>query len=257
MKISIVTTCLNSASTIRETINSILGQKGDFELEYIITDAGSKDGTRDIIREYGDRIRLIDAVGLNQSAGINLGLRESTGDIVAFLNADDVYQDGALELVSKQFSANPDSMWLVGACPIIDENGREMHSLISNYKEFLRRHYSYFLLLCENFICQPAVFWRRGLHEKCGYFSEEEDYAMDYEFWLRIGRLYAPINVPEALSRFRRMANTKSNSSFKKQFKDDVRLGIHYAVESGNYLAIPFKLLYYIKVVLIYSFLYR
>ncbi len=75
MKISIVTTCFNSAKTIRATIESIISQSGDFELEYIVTDAGSSDQTLSIIAEYGKKIRLIDATGTNQSQGINLGLR--------------------------------------------------------------------------------------------------------------------------------------------------------------------------------------
>jgi len=256
-RVSIVTTCLNAASTIRRTIESILSQQGDFTIEYIITDAGSTDGTRDIIAEFGEQIRLIDAQKLNQSQGINLGLKEAGGDILAYLNADDLYAPGAIQKVVDSFKKYPLSQWLVGHCRIIDEHDTEMQSWISSYKNFLLRHYSYFLLLSENFICQPAVFFRRSLLESHGYFSERENLVMDYEYWLRIGKGNTPVVLGEQLAAFRRMASTKSNRAFTRQFKDDLRVGCHYAVRSGKVLAIPLKFFNYLKTICIYSFLYR
>jgi glycosyltransferase involved in cell wall biosynthesis len=257
MRISIVTTCFNSASTIRDTIESIVSQSGDFELEYIITDAGSKDATRDIIAEFGDKIRLIDATGTNQSQGINLGLREATGEIVAFLNADDVYEPGTLGRVAQAFAANPDRQWLVGQCKIIDGQGREMHSVISSYKNLLLKNYSYSLLLIENFICQPAVFLRRGVLERYGYFSEQENLVMDYEYWLRIGLENKPIVINEPLSGFRRIEGTKSNTNYRVQFLDDLRVGVRAARRQKRHWTIPFKALSYARTVMIYPFLYR
>lgn len=258
MKISIVTTCFNSAKTIQWTIDSILSQAGGaIELEYIITDAGSTDGTLDIIRSYGNAIRLIPAKGLNQSAGINWGLRESRGQIAAFLNADDIYEPGALEKVCDAFSKNPGKKWLIGQCRIIDERGLEMQRWITSYKNFLLRHFSYFMLLTENFVCQPGVFLRRELLESHGYFSETENFVMDYEYWLRVGWDNAPIIIPEYVASFRRMTGTKSNTSFIKQFKDDKRVAFHYARKHALYAAMPLKYLQYLKTTSIYRVLYR
>jgi glycosyltransferase involved in cell wall biosynthesis len=257
-KISIVTTCFNSQATIRDTIESILGQQGSFELEYIITDAGSKDNTRNIISEYGDRINLIDATGTNQSQGINRGLREATGEIVAFLNADDIYRPGALQAVVEAFAANPDKLWLVGQCTIIDLQGREFHGAITRYKNFLLKHYSYGLLLIENFICQPAVFLRREALSEVGFFSESENLVMDYQYWLRIGRVSAPIVLARDLAGFRRIEGTKSNTSYGRQFRDDMRVGVQAALKSLRYWwTIPFKALSYARTIAIYPFLYR
>jgi glycosyltransferase involved in cell wall biosynthesis len=258
MKISIVTTCFNSQKTIRDTIESILSQSGDFELEYIITDAGSKDSTRAIIAEYGDRIRVIDATGTNQSQGINRGLREATGDIVAFLNADDVYRPGALNDVVQAFAANPQSLWLAGQCSIIDDQGREFHGAITKYKNFLLKRYSYWLLLIENFICQPAVFLRRQALSEVGYFSESENFVMDYEYWLRIGRLGNPIVLDRYLAGFRRIEGTKSNTSYGKQFRDDLRVAVTAACKSvTHWWTIPLKALSYARTIAVYPFLYR
>ena len=256
MKISIITTCFNSAGTIRATIESILNQSGAFELEYVLTDAGSSDGTREIIGEYASRLRLIDAPGLSQAQGINLGLRQSGGDVVAFLNADDVYEPGALGKVAAAFEGSADVMWLVGQCRIIDTCGEEMTSWITSYKNLLLRCYSYPLLLCENFICQPAVFWRRQLLQTHGYLSEVERYAIDYDYWLRLGADHRPLIVSQYLAGFRRFPGTKSNSGYKQQFKEDYWAAVKYARLSGHYWTIPIKSLLTLKTLAIYPFLY-
>lgn len=259
MKISVVTTCLNSQRTISQTIESVLSQQGDFELEYIVTDAGSTDSTLEIIAQYGSRIRLLDARGTNQSAGINIGLREASGDVVAFLNADDIYRPGALATVAESFKSCRDKVWLVGGCSIIDDTGREFHSLITAYKRFLLRNYRYSLLLIENFICQPAVFWRRDVLQRVGYLSEGENLVMDYDYWLRIARVGgAPIVVNSELAGFRRIEGTKSNTSYMRQFKDDLRVAFASAKLSVRYWwTIPLKVLGYMRTVLIYRCLYR
>jgi glycosyltransferase involved in cell wall biosynthesis len=258
MKVSIVTTCFNSQATIRDTIESILSQQGNFELEYIITDAGSKDSTRAIIIEYGAKIRLIDATGTNQSQGINRGLREASGDIVAFLNADDVYRPGTLQSVVDAFAAQPDKLWLAGQCAIIDHNGDEFHGAITKYKNFLLRNYSYWLLLIENFICQPAVFLRREALTTIGYFSERENLVMDYEYWLRIGRIGAPIVLRRDLAGFRRIEGTKSNTSYGRQFRDDMRVAVAAAKQNiAHWWTIPCKVVSYLRTMAVYPFLYR
>lgn len=258
MKVSIVTTCFNSQATIRDTIESILSQQGDFELEYIVTDAGSSDATREIISEYGERINLIDATGTNQSQGINLGLQKASGDIVAFLNADDVYLPGTIQDVVQAFAAHKENLWLVGQCAIIDKDGREFHRLIKRYKNLLLRNYSYWLLLIENFICQPAVFLRREALSRVGYFSERENLVMDYEYWLRIGKLSKPIILARDIAGFRRIEGTKSNTSYGKQFRDDMRVASAAARQNVmHWWTIPCKALSYARTIAIYPFLYK
>jgi GT2 family glycosyltransferase len=186
-------------------------------------------------------------------------LRAATGDVVAFLNADDIYKPGALALVAESFNRRRDKIWLVGGCSIIDHAGREFHSLITSYKRFLLRNFSYPLLLIENFICQPAVFWRRDVLESVGYLSEIENLVMDYDYWLRIARVGgAPIIVDNELAGFRRIEGTKSNTSYVKQFRDDLRISFASAKLSVCYWwTMPLKLLGYLRTVIIYRFLYR
>lgn len=255
-KVSIITTCFNAEATIKETIESIHQNRGDFEIEHIVTDAGSKDRTLEICRSYGDKITVFETPGLNQSAGINFGLKKATGSIVTFLNADDLYYPDTLQSVVDAFRKDSSARWLTGYCPIIDEKGVEQTGWISSYKNFLMRHYSYFWLLVENFICQPSTFFRKDVLDEFGFFSESEQYCMDYEYWLRLGRFNKPIVLRRPLAKFRRMNSTKSNSGFEKQFLDDARLGERYARESGHPLAIPLKKATYLRTVWIYRHLY-
>jgi glycosyltransferase involved in cell wall biosynthesis len=256
-KVSIITTCFNAEKTIAETIESIHANKGDFEIEHIITDAGSTDRTHEIVKSYGDKIKLIITPGLNQSQGINYGLKIATGEILTFLNADDLYYPDTIQTVVNQFNNYPNRLWQIGFCPIIDENSIERDSWISTYKNFWISNYNYFYLLLENYICQPATFFRKKLLEENGYFSETENLCMDYEYWLRIGKKNKPIITKKALAKFRRMQNTKSNSSFEIQFKDDKRIAIEYAKKHG-FIGFEFlKYLFYLKTVLIYRRIYK
>jgi hypothetical protein len=132
-----------------------------------------------------------------------------------------------------------------------------MHSVISSYKNLLLKNYSYSLLLIENFICQPAVFLRRGVLERYGYFSEQENLVMDYEYWLRIGLENKPIVINAPLSGFRRIEGTKSNTNYRVQFLDDLRVGVQAARQRKRHWTIPFKALSYARTVMIYPFLYR
>ena len=177
MKISIITTNFNTDKYLEQTIKSILGQKGDFELEYIITDGGSKDNSLEIIKKYEKEIkdgkwgnhitfRWISEKDKGQSDGINKGLKMATGDIVAFLNADDLYTDGALDKVTRYFTDNPDCMWLTGYCPVINEDGEEIRKLITKYKELKLSVFSLNQLLIDNNISQPATFWRAKVIEE-------------------------------------------------------------------------------------------
>jgi hypothetical protein len=120
------------------------------------------------------------------------------------------------------------------------------------------RHYSYPLLLIENFVCQPASFLRREALAAVGYFSESEHLAMDYHYWLRLGRISDPIVVDQPLAGFRRIAGTKSNSSFPKQLRDDLRVAVVAAAQRVvHWWTIPLKAIAYARTMAVYPFLYR
>jgi glycosyltransferase involved in cell wall biosynthesis len=220
MKISIITTNYNTDKYLERTIKSILNQKGDFELEYIITDGASTDGSLDIIKKYKDKLKYISEKDKGQSDGINKGLKMATGDIVAFLNADDTYTEGSLQSVAEHFKENPDCMWLTGYCRIIDENDKEIKKYITAYKNSKLRKFSPEQLLIEDCICQPATFWRRSLHNEFGYIDESLHFAMDQDLWARFASKYDLHLIREYLAEFRFTSDTKTGSSVDKTLRE-------------------------------------
>ncbi len=228
MKISIVTTNYNTDKYLEQTIQSVLNQKGDFELEYIITDGGSTDNSLDIIKKYKDRLKYISEKDKGQSDGINKGLKMATGDIVAFLNADDVYTDGALDKVVTYFKENPDCMWLTGYCKIIDENGKQIKKYITEYKNRRLRKFTFEQLLIENCISQPATFWRRKLHDEVGYIDESLHYSMDQDLWARFASKYKLHLIKDYLAEFRFTPDTKTGSSIEKTLKESRQIAQRY-----------------------------
>ncbi len=245
-KLSIITPSLNQGAFIERTIKSVLDQNYP-NLEYLVIDGGSTDGTVDILRRYEHRLKWISEQDEGQADAINKGIGMSTGDIVAYLNSDDVYEPGALHRVAEYFAAHPEVMWLTGKCRIIDEHDREIRSMITAYKNFLLRHYSYGMLLVTNPISQPATFWRRGLVREFGLFDKNEHLVMDYEYWLRIGRRYGPGILNGYLARFRVHGRAKTVSTNFSNFRQELAVSKKYSA------SITVRVLHYANYAIIVS----
>lgn len=250
MKLTIVTPSYNHAHFIERTIASVLDQ-GYPDLEYIVVDGGSTDGTVDILSRYSADLIWTSEKDRGQSDAINKGLRRATGDVVAFLNSDDTYEPGALARVAGYFEQHPEVQWAYGKCRIVDEHDKEIRRPITWYKNLLLRRYSYRKLLAENFISQPATFWRRQLHNEVGYLNEDEHYVMDYEFWLRLGRRYPAGVIPGYLAAFRMYDASKSGSLSNPQFRDELRVA--KAFSNGDRLPILLHRFNYRKIVWTYG----
>jgi len=253
MKISIITPSFNQAEFIERTILSVLDQNYP-DLEYIVMDGGSTDGTVEILKKYADKIIWRSEKDNGQSDAINKGLRMATGEIAAYLNSDDTYAPGTFEKVAKFFENPPagglEKKWVYGKCKIINTKNREIRKPLTAYKNLLLKNYSYPKLLSENFISQPATFWKREIHSELGFFNENEHYCMDYEFWLRLGQKYPAGVISDYLANFRYYANSKSGGVNKKQFQDELRLAKKYG--NGHPLSIFLHKLNYYKITGIY-----
>jgi glycosyltransferase involved in cell wall biosynthesis len=229
--VSVVTPSYNQAGFIERTLRSVLDQQGDFELEYLVIDGGSKDGTLDILRKYQDRITWVSEPDTGQSDAINKGLRQATGNVVGWLNSDDVLLPGALARVAAVFRDRPDVEWLHGRCEIIDAQDRIIRRWVSAYKDWCSRHYSYSRLLTENFISQMTVFWRRSVLKEVGYLDRSLHMTMDYDLWLRLAQRSAPVYLPERMACFRWYPTSKSGARFREQFREDSLVARRHAPE--------------------------
>lgn len=239
MKISIITTNYNTDKYLEQTIKSVLNQKGEFELEYIITDGGSIDNSLEIIKKYNKEVKegkwgkhitykYISKKDKGQSNGINKGLKMATGDIIAFLNADDIYLENTLNTVVEYFKENPDCMWLTGYCKIVDENGKQIKKYITGYKNRKLRKFTFEQLLIENCISQPATFWRKELLEEVGYIDESLHYSMDQDLWARFAKKYRLHLIKDYLACFRFTPDTKTGSSIEKTLKESRQIAQRY-----------------------------
>ena len=229
MLFSIITPSLNQRAFFGATARSVLSQDGNFELEWLIIDGGSTDGTLELLRGLSDpRVRFISEPDRGQAHAINKGLAMARGEVVAWLNGDDLYTTGALAAVAEAFRQDPAAQWLAGECQIIDSAGRIVRPSVTGYKGRFLRRYRYRALLRENFISQPAVFWRRDFGQSIGPVDESLHWTMDYDLWLRMGARGDPLVLDRTLAQFRVHDRSKSGRLDRRQFDEQYQVAQRY-----------------------------
>jgi glycosyltransferase involved in cell wall biosynthesis len=215
-RITIVTPCLNGAATLPRALESVRAHSYCGKVEHVVVDGGSTDGTLEILQRAG--VRYVSEPDRGLSDAVNKGIRLAQGEIIGWLNADDVYLPGALEAVGHAFARNAEATWATGPCMIIDADGNEIRKAVTAYKSFFLRHYSYRLHLVQNFVSCPSTFVRRSAFERIGLLDERFAYSMDYDLWLRLGRLSPPLVLDQTLAAFRMAPGSLSMSGFERQF---------------------------------------
>lgn len=178
MKISIITICFNSEKTISRTIESVINQNYQ-DLEYIIIDGGSTDGTLDIIKKYDSKISyFISEPDKGISDAFNKGIKVATGEVVGILNSDDWHEPKTLETVSLLLSAE-DADFLVGALRYHNEKG-------DNFVVLPDKNYSKSITYKMPHLNHPAAFFKNDVYRSVGLFNLKYRYAMDYDFFFRV-----------------------------------------------------------------------
>jgi len=201
-KVSIVTPSYNQGLFLEETIRSLLLQ-GYPDLEYIIIDGGSTDGSVEIIKKYQKWLTSwVSEPDRGQAHAINKGFRKATGEILAWLNSDDTYEPDAIaSAVTEMLNHRLDMVY--GNASIVDECGNETSEMAP--PDFELEH-----LLFNCFIPQQSTFFRRSVIESVGPINEDFHYAMDYDLWLRIASRFSVGRADGRWANYRICGGTKS-----------------------------------------------
>jgi glycosyltransferase involved in cell wall biosynthesis len=218
-RISVVTPTLNAERYLPECLTSLRAQ--DYPaMEHLVVDGGSVDRSFEVVQAFGHSI-WVWAPGLNQSQAINAGLRRATGEVVAWLNADDTYAPGALWCVAEAFGEQPDLDALYGECAVVGPDGQHLWTERPGPYHFER------LLRRGNYLAQPAVFLRRRVLERVGLLDESLEYAMDYDLWLRL-RGARVAHVPRVLATFRWYPSSKTARNTRGNWRESMRIVRRY-----------------------------
>jgi len=212
--ISVITPTLNAEAFLTACLESVRVQTSQ-RIEHIIVDGGSTDGTVEMARSAPGVVYL-ECRGSNQSQAINAGLRIARGHVLAWLNADDEYMPGALDVVEERFEAEPSLDALYGDCDVVDAGRRRLWREVPGPYDFDR------LMRRGNYLPQPAVFVHRRVFERTGYLDESFEFGMDYELWLRLRDCRVEY-VPHVLAIFRWHPTSKTAMNQLGNWRDLLR----------------------------------
>lgn len=224
--ISIIIPSYNKGVYIGKTLSSIFSQSYK-NFEVIIQDGGSTDNTLKVVKKFQDRYKNVYWESIKdkgQCDAINKGITKVKGDIITYINADDVYEKDAFKYVKDAYLKNASSYWFVGKGRVIDKDDNEIAKFATAYKNFLLRTNKYCCLLMTNYLMQPSVFLRREVFEKFGKFSGTKDFVMEYDLWLKIGKDKMPIVINTCLSSFRITKGTITKEKSNTLLKEDEKI---------------------------------
>ncbi len=217
-KISVITPSFNQAEFLERTICSVLDQ-GYPDLEYIVIDGGSTDGSVDIIRKYADCLAYwVSEPDRGQVDAINKGLQRATGEWLCWQNSDDIFFPGAFDELAKTASTHPKANLIIGDMMLIDKTDRPLRDL-----RYVTP--SHAALLAEGMLlANQAAFWRRDLQERVGLLDESYHCSFDYDWFLRLTRECRGLHVDRFWGGLRLHGATKASNQAEVFLQENRRI---------------------------------
>lgn len=228
--VTIVTPSFNQGHFIRDTIESVLSQ--DYpNLEYLVFDGGSTDETQEVLRSYGSRLHWISEKDQGQADAVNKGFQQAKGEIFGWLNSDDTYLPGAIQKAVEFFQANPAISMVYGEAYIADAQGKII-------ERFHTEAFDYQRLAETCFIVQPTVFIRRHVFEVVGPLDVSLHCALDYEYWMRVGKRFRVGCMPQLLATTRVHGAAKTVAKKQEAHQEIV------SIVQRHYSLVPLRAIY-------------
>jgi glycosyltransferase involved in cell wall biosynthesis len=219
LRISIVTPSFNQAAFLESTIESVLTQSHS-NVEYIIMDGGSTDHSQDIIRKYAEKLAYWQSEkDGGQANAINKGWKIATGDVLSYLNSDDLLMPNALSTVAAAFESHPEVDVLYGDAIVIDTSGVKIADRFSHPFEPQKIFTTW-----EDPIAQPSAFVRKSVLKKFGGFDESFHFCLDFEYWIRIFDQSKLLHTPTFLSAIRHHDASKTSIAEARQASELLRI---------------------------------
>jgi glycosyltransferase involved in cell wall biosynthesis len=234
-KISIITPSYNQVDFLERTILSVLEQ--DYpNVEYIVIDGGSTDGSVDIIKKYADRLAYwVSEPDAGQSNAINKGIKRATGEWVAWQNSDDIFYPGAFSALEAAATRCPDADIVIGNINLIDRHDKVLRDI-----RYVAP--SYDGLLAEGMVLtNQAAFWRRRVHAQVGWLNESLHFGFDYEWFLRLTKNRKGRYAKELWGGYRLHDATKTHNQ-TELFRDEYRVILRDHPVMPNWKRHAFKL---------------
>lgn len=227
--VSIVSPSFNQARYLEEAMQSVLAEEYS-QLEYIIIDGGSKDGSVDLIKRYTDRLAYWSSEpDRGQADALNKGLSRARGKYMAWLNADDRMKPNAAREAVSFLEAHPEVGMVYGDAEFIDANGRVIGRFASRQTDYRR------LLRGYVHIPQQAAFWRAELWQQVGPLDPSLSFAMDYDLWVRLAKISKLKYLPRPWAQFRLHADSKTIQNDMRAWEDMLKV---YRREGGSFFSI-------------------
>jgi glycosyltransferase involved in cell wall biosynthesis len=212
--VTIVTPSYNQGRFIRATIESVLSQ--DYpRIEYIIMDGGSTDETADVVREYHSRVTWISEKDRGQSDAINKGFRRARGEIVSWINSDDVLLPGAVRHAVEALQGNPAAAAVYGEGYCMDLDGRMTRRFPATEPFNLWK-----LVHLSDYVLQQTLYLRRSALDEVGLLEEDLHYGLDWDLLIRLGKRHPLVYIPEYMGCIREHAEAKSFAGGSQRIRE-------------------------------------
>ncbi len=218
-RISIITPSYNQGQFLEETILSVFNQ--DYpNLEYFVIDGGSTDKSVEIIQRYASRLTYWESKpDRGQSQAINKGFNMATGELVAWINSDDVLCPGALNQIAFVWKEDPSVGFIHGKSELIDENGVAMNKSHGGHFDMIDS-----LTTSKNPVAQPSTFISLKCLKAVGFLDKRLHMSMDWDLWLRLGARFSNKFIPDVLSQTRHWSMTKTNTQLIKSGSEHITI---------------------------------